>query len=82
MSPTASHEEEVANALSHGLGVVLSLVGGAVLLTMSALRGSTIQFVAAAVFVFGLVLLYSASSARAWSCCTSRPRSTTRRATP
>ena len=62
MVPTPSHEEEVANALSHGLGLVLSLMGGAVLLTMSAMRGSSLQFVAAAVFVFGLVLLYSAST--------------------
>ena len=54
--------EELANVLTHGVGAVASLVGGAVLLTMAALFGDARQVVSAAVFVTTLVLLYTAST--------------------
>lgn len=54
--------EELANALTHGLGVVLSLTGGAVLITLTSLFGDAWQIVGAAVFVGSLVLLYTAST--------------------
>jgi hemolysin III len=55
--------EEAASALTHAAGVVASLAGGAVLITMAALSGSAWQVVGAAVFAASLVLLYSASTA-------------------
>ena len=56
------HREELVNALTHGAGVVASLAGGGVLLTLAALSGDVRRIVGAAVFVFALVLLYTAST--------------------
>ena len=56
-------KDEIANALTHAAGVVASLAGGAVLITLAALNGSAYQIVGAAVFAASLVLLYSASTA-------------------
>jgi hemolysin III len=55
--------DELASALTHAAGVIASLAGGAVLITMAALSGSVWQVVGAAVFAASLVLLYSASTA-------------------
>ena len=54
--------EELANALTHGLGVVLSAVGGAVLITLAAMWGDAWHVVGASIFVASLVLLYTAST--------------------
>lgn len=54
--------EEVANAITHGLGVVASLSGGAVLVTLAVLHGDAWQIAGAAVFGASLLLLYSAST--------------------
>ncbi|HEX8387173.1 MAG TPA: hemolysin III family protein, partial [Rubricoccaceae bacterium] len=54
--------EEVASAITHGLGVVLSVGAGAVLITLAALFGDAWTVVGASVFVGSLVLLYSAST--------------------
>ncbi|HSK21465.1 MAG TPA: hemolysin III family protein [Longimicrobiales bacterium] len=56
-------KDELASALTHAAGVVASLAGGAVLITLAALSGSVYQIVGAAVFAASLVLLYSASTA-------------------
>ncbi|MBR9988992.1 MAG: hemolysin III family protein [Gemmatimonadetes bacterium] len=56
-------KDELASAITHGAGVIASLVGGAVLITLAALSGSAYQIVGAAVFTASLVLLYSASTA-------------------
>lgn len=56
------HREELVNALTHGAGVVASLAGGGVLVTLAALSGDVRRIVGAAVFVFALVLLYTAST--------------------
>jgi hemolysin III len=56
------HREELVNALTHGAGVVASLAGGGVLLTLAVLSGDLRRIVGAAVFVFALVLLYTAST--------------------
>lgn len=55
--------EELASAVTHALGVVASLAGGALLITLAALGGSAWQIVGAAVFTGSLLLLYSASTA-------------------
>lgn len=54
--------EEVANAITHGLGVLLSVGAGAVLITLAALTRDPWTIVGASVFVGTLVLLYSAST--------------------
>ncbi|MEM6327820.1 MAG: hemolysin III family protein [Bacteroidota bacterium] len=54
--------EELANALTHGLGAVASAAGGAVLITLAALWGDAYHVVGASVFVGSLVLLYTAST--------------------
>jgi len=54
--------EEIANAITHGIGVVASVAGGAVLITLAAVHGDAWQVVAASVFVTALVLLYTAST--------------------
>ncbi|HEX6307740.1 MAG TPA: hemolysin III family protein [Longimicrobiales bacterium] len=54
--------EEVANAVSHGIGVVASIAGGSALIVLAALSGSAWNVVGSAVFVATLVLLYTAST--------------------
>ncbi|EMR02484.1 hypothetical protein ADICEAN_02357 [Cesiribacter andamanensis AMV16] len=55
-------KEELANALTHGLGVVAGLAGGGVLITLAAIYGNGWQLASASVFVAALVLLYTAST--------------------
>lgn len=54
--------EEMANAVTHAVGVVLSLAGGSVLIVLAALAGRASMIVGVAIFVASLVLLYSAST--------------------
>lgn len=62
MQTPYSSREEFFNALTHGLGVILAVGGGAVLITLTAVHAGTREIVSAAVFVASLVLLYSAST--------------------
>jgi hemolysin III len=55
--------EEIANAVTHGFGVVLSMVVGGMLLVMAAVRGSAWELAGVAIFVATLLLLYAASTA-------------------
>ena len=54
--------EEIASAVTHGLGVLLSVGAGAVLVTLAALTGDPWTIVGASVFVGTLVLVYTAST--------------------
>lgn len=54
--------EEFWNTLTHGVGVVAGLGGGAVLITLAALFGDARHVVGAAIFSATLVLLYTAST--------------------
>lgn len=54
--------EEIASALTHGLGAVLSLGAGAVLITLAAIWGDGWQLGAAIVYSIALLLLYVAST--------------------
>ncbi|RDZ29447.1 PAQR family membrane homeostasis protein TrhA [Lysobacter silvisoli] len=58
----ASVREEIANALTHGLGATAALAGGAVLITLAALFGDGWQLAGAIVFGLCLLLLYVAST--------------------
>ena len=54
--------EEIANAVTHGLGAVASLAAGAVLITLASLAGDVWSIVGASIFVASLVMLYTAST--------------------
>lgn len=54
--------DEIASALTHGLGAVAALAGGAVLITLAALYGDGWQLAASIVFGVTLLLLYVAST--------------------
>ena len=54
--------EERWNALTHGLGVLLSAAGLTVLVTLATIRGETIHIVTAAAYGSSLLLLYLAST--------------------
>lgn len=54
--------EEIAHAITHGLGIVLSIVGLTVLVARAALYGGPLHIVAASVFGATLVLMYTAST--------------------
>lgn len=65
--PMAEHtlhhaREELANAMTHGLGATSALAGGAILVTLAALDGDRWQLGAAIVFAIALLLLYVAST--------------------
>lgn len=54
--------EELASALTHGLGLVASIVGAAVLLYLAAGSGDVWRVVTTAIFGSTLILLYTAST--------------------
>ncbi len=54
--------EEIANSITHGLGLLLSIAGLAVLVTMAALRGTAWHIVACSVYGASLVILYLSST--------------------
>lgn len=60
--PRWSLAEEVAHAVSHGVGIALAVGGMAVLVALAALRGDAWHVTSAAVFGATLVLLYAAST--------------------
>lgn len=55
-------KEEIANALTHGVGVIAGLAGGGVLITLAAIYGHVWHIIGATVFVVALVVLYTAST--------------------
>ncbi len=54
--------EEISHSVTHGVGIVLSIAGLAVLVAFAALRGGARHVVGCAVFGSCLVLLYTAST--------------------
>jgi len=54
--------EEVANTLTHGLGLALSLVGFCVLFALAVYRGDVWHIASSVVYGISLVVLYSAST--------------------
>lgn len=62
MTTVASVREEIASALTHGLGAVAALAASAVLITLAAIYGDGWQLASAIVFGVALLLLYTAST--------------------
>ena len=58
----ASASDELANSLTHGVGLLLSLVGAPVLVVSAATTGDRWRVVAASIYAATLVLLYGAST--------------------
>jgi hemolysin III len=59
---TDSRAEEIANWLSHGLGLLLSIAGLTILIISASLHGDAWYVVSFTVFGLALLLLYSAST--------------------
>jgi hemolysin III len=57
-----SKAEEIANCITHGIGLVLSICGLSVLVTLACMKGSGSHIVSCAIFGSTLVLLYGAST--------------------
>jgi hemolysin III len=58
----ATQREEIANAITHGLGALVSAAASAVLITLVAQSGTRMQLISAIVFCSTLVLLYTSST--------------------
>lgn len=54
--------ETIANSITHGVGVGLSIAGTALILTIATLRGGAREIVSASIYGATLVLLYLAST--------------------
>ncbi|HLM52624.1 MAG TPA: hemolysin III family protein [Pseudoxanthomonas sp.] len=61
-TPRPDLRNELASALTHGLGAMAALAGGAVLITLAAIYGDRWQLGASIVFGLTLLLLYVAST--------------------
>ena len=57
-----TRRHEFANTLTHGFGLVLSLVGGVFLITLATLRGDVWHILSCSIFALSLSLLYAAST--------------------
>lgn len=54
--------EEIANAISHGVGSVLSIAGTAVLIVLAALKSDAMSVVGMSIYGASLIILYTFSS--------------------
>ncbi len=54
--------EAIANSITHGLGLVASLVALPLLILVAAARGDVLQIIGAAIYGSSLVILYAAST--------------------
>lgn len=57
-----SHAEEIANSVTHGVGVLLSICGLVVLVNLAATHGNVWHIVGSSIFGSTLILLYLAST--------------------
>lgn len=60
--PSTDWRDELASALTHGLGAIAALAGSSVLITLAAIYGDGWQLAGAIVFGVALLLLYTAST--------------------
>lgn len=62
MPGISEHRQELANVLTHGLGVILAIGGGAVLIALAAIHAGSREIVSVSVFVASLIILYTIST--------------------
>lgn len=60
--PHRIRKEEIANSVTHGIGLLLSVAGLAVLVVLAAFKGSVWQIVSCTLYGVTLVFLYAAST--------------------
>jgi len=60
--PDRTHYEELANSITHGLGVLLGVAGLVALVVLAARRGQAVHIVSCSVYGATLILLYLAST--------------------
>ncbi|MFO7728248.1 MAG: hemolysin III family protein [Desulfonatronovibrio sp.] len=60
--PNYSRKEEIANSITHGLGIVLSVAGLGLMAALSGMLGSVWHIVSCSIYGITLVLLYTAST--------------------
>ena len=61
-NPTRRDAEELVNSITHGVGLLLSIAGFAVLLTLAVLHGSALRIVSCAIYGSTLICVYAAST--------------------
>ena len=61
-APTLDLSEETANQLTHGAGLLLSIVGAAILVNSARQHSDPLQFIGCCVYAGSLVALYAAST--------------------
>ncbi len=54
--------EEIANSVTHGIGLMLAIAGTALLVVKAAIDGTAWHIVSFSIFGFGMILLYLAST--------------------
>lgn len=54
--------EELANTITHGLGLMLSVIGFTVLVVLASLRGDRISITGCVIYGLSLIILYAAST--------------------
>lgn len=62
MTRKQSLEEEFANSITHGFGILFSIVAISLLVTFSILKGSSIYIVSCSIFGASILLLYTFST--------------------
>lgn len=62
VAQTYSKKEENFNAVTHGLGIALSVAGLATLVTMAAIHGDAWKIIVSIVYGLSMITLYSAST--------------------
>jgi hemolysin III len=60
--PRYSVGEEIANSITHGLGIVLSIAGLATLASFASVFGTALHVVSCAIYGASLILMYTAST--------------------
>lgn len=62
MERKQSLEEEFANSISHGFGILFSIIAISLLVTLSVLNGNTMDVVSCSIFGASILLLYTFST--------------------
>lgn len=57
-----THNEEIANTITHGLGIAMSSAGVAVLIVFAALYSTPVAIVSCSIYGISLLLMYSSST--------------------
>lgn len=57
-----SKNEEIMNSISHGVGSLLTVVGGSIMITLSACYYGSLAVVASAIYTFTLIVMFTCST--------------------